>query len=468
MKFKKYGKALLMSALSVGVILSITSCAQSFTVGFLYVTGTVTSGSNGNGYIAGFRIDHNTGKLTPINGLNPPVSSGGANPVRALLLGQSRFVYVLNQGISDNPAGSSICTFAFPCKNSNITEFEVGANGVLTPQQTFYSQGTNPFRMLGDSSGNYLFVLDHDSPDNYNPTESVNANGCAQALNGALTCGDITVFSINSDTGRLSLIENKQVQVTTTASGTQNLTYFPVPANALDFAFTGSNVMTLYGTPTTGDTVFPYGYNSSTGQLTITTSGLSVPISSNPIYQATALVSAGNYLWVLSNDPLTATVNGTSTISQSQIIPNSVASGGSLSPTPSGPIQDDTNQSNPVFLVVESKGTRFYVANQGVPKADSTLPLSGVAGWIMNTPFLPTEISPQLSFGAGAGPVCMVEDPSDQFFYTANSDAQTVTGQVLDQISGVLTPLNQSSKVPSDYALNGPPTWCLVDGRISN
>jgi hypothetical protein len=62
----------------------------------------------------------------------------------------------------------------------------------------------------------------------------------------------------------------------------------------------------------------------------------------------------------------------------------------------------------------------------------------------------------------------MVEDPSNQFFYTANSEAQNVTGQVLDQLSGVLTPLNQSSKVPSDYALSGPPTWCLVDGRIGN
>ena len=64
--------------------LSVTSCVQSYTVGYLYVTGTVTAESTGNGIISGFKIDHNTGKLTPINGL--PVSSGGANPVRAVLL----------------------------------------------------------------------------------------------------------------------------------------------------------------------------------------------------------------------------------------------------------------------------------------------------------------------------------------------------------------------------------------------
>ena len=68
MKFTKFGKALLMSALSAGVVLSVTSCVQSYSVGYLYVTGTVTAESSGNGIISGFKIDHNTGKLTPING----------------------------------------------------------------------------------------------------------------------------------------------------------------------------------------------------------------------------------------------------------------------------------------------------------------------------------------------------------------------------------------------------------------
>ena len=75
MKFTKFGKALLMSALSAGVVLSITSCVQSYSVGFLYVTGTTTAETTGQGIISGFKIDHKTGKLTSINGL--PVSSGG-------------------------------------------------------------------------------------------------------------------------------------------------------------------------------------------------------------------------------------------------------------------------------------------------------------------------------------------------------------------------------------------------------
>ena len=106
MKFKKFGKALLLSALSAGVILSVTSCVQDYSVGYLYVTGTVTAQSSGSGIITGFKIDHNTGKLTPINGL--PVSSGGANPVRAVLLTGSRFLYVLNRGV--NASGGTDCT----------------------------------------------------------------------------------------------------------------------------------------------------------------------------------------------------------------------------------------------------------------------------------------------------------------------------------------------------------------------
>src|ERR1035437_4517594 len=127
MKFKKFGKALLMSALSAGAALSIASCVQSYTVGFLYVTGTVTAQTTGNGIISGFKIDHNTGNLVPINGL--PVASGGANPGRAVLLTGRRIHYVLNRGV--NAEGGANCTPTDPCKNSNITQFSIGGNGIL-------------------------------------------------------------------------------------------------------------------------------------------------------------------------------------------------------------------------------------------------------------------------------------------------------------------------------------------------
>ncbi len=270
MKFTKFGKALSIGALSVAVVFGVSSCVQSYTVGYLYVTGTVTVSTGNNGIISGYKIDHNTGQLTTINAL--PVSSGGANPVRAYLTLGSRFLYVLNRGINGSGNGNCYGTGANACQNANVTEFAVGGNGILTPQQTFYSQGMNPFRMFVDGSGTFLFVLDHDAPDNVNPST---ADNCALALGSSVTtCGDITVFKIDQTTGRLSLVVNAQV----TAANGQPIPYFPVPANPVDFVLTGTDVLTLTGAPTptsypyVGATqVFPYAYGN--GQLMLSQNG---------------------------------------------------------------------------------------------------------------------------------------------------------------------------------------------------
>lgn len=450
MKFRKFGKALLMGALSAGVILGVTSCVESYTVGFLYVTGTVTVQPSGNGVISGFKIDHNTGELVSINGL--PVSSGGANPVRAVLTNGNRFLYVLNRGTT--ASGSPDCTTTDPCQGSNITQFAVGGNGVLTPQETFYTQGINPFRLILDSSGDYLMVLDHDAPDN---------STCKLALGSSATsCADITVFQINSNTGRLSLVTNAQV----TAANGSPLTYFPVPANPVDFVMNGSYVLTLTASaasssfPYTGGTsVFPYAYSSTNGQLTISQNSVQ-PLG---ITAGTAIVNASNVIYVLDDEPITTSFNGaTSTTYPSQILPFTVGSNGALQAEPSGTIPDDPTLANPIQLLVESKGHYLYVANVGNNTTGNNNPNSGIAGY-----FLTSSPSYQLSFIAGepwgtdSGPQCIVEDPSDQFIYEANSYSSTVSGRIIDPNSGVLTDL----RVASDYTLPGPASWCLIDGR---
>jgi 6-phosphogluconolactonase (cycloisomerase 2 family) len=440
MKFSKFGKALLMGALSAGVVLGVTSCVQSYSVGYLYVTGNSTASSTGNGIISGFKIDHNTGKLTNINGL--PVSSGGANPVRAVMLSGGRFLYVLNRGA--NAAGGSTCTTANPCQNANITQFVVGGNGILTPQETFYPIGGNPFRILTDSSGGFLYVLDHDSPSNAT---------CSLALgSSATTCGAIETYQINATTGRLQLVVNAAV---TSASGSA-LTYFPVPANPIDFVLGGGYILTMSGTPTTGDSVFPYTYNTS-GQLTVNQNS-SQPLN---IHQGTALVFS-TYLYVLDNESVTITNSQTfpNTTYPSQILPFTVGSGGALQSL-NGIVPDDATQSNPTWLV--AKGKFLYVANQG-NNTDTTNAQSGIAGYVLDGSNSSLSFMPKQPFTSGAGPQCIVVDPSNQFIYTANFNDSTVTGRLADANAGVLSNLNTSS---SSYALTGPPTWCLVTGRTS-
>ncbi len=458
MKFTKFGKALLMSALSAGVVLSVTSCVQSYSVGYLYVTGTVTAQNSSNGIISGFKIDHNTGKLNAINGL--PVSSGGANPVRAVLITGSRFLYVLNRGV--NASGGSDCTTADPCTGANITQFAVGGNGILTPQETFYTQGINPFRLIGDTTGSYLYVLDHDSPaPNGSPSTVTNPNpNCALALGTTVqACGDITAFQINSTTGRLQLVVNAQV---TAASGTA-LPYFPVPANPIDFSLSSGSILTMSGTSTAGDSIFPYTYSGTSGQLTISQTSVQ-PLN---IKEGTAVANGVGYFYVLDNEPITIEAGGTFSAGTyaSQILPFTV-SGGALTAQLGGIVPDDPSLSNPIFLLVESKGKYLYVANQGNNTSTSNAQ-SGLAGYVIDPTTHQLSFIPGEPFGTGAGPQCLVEDPSNQFIYTANFNDSTVTGLSVDPNSGFLTPLAQSTHAPSSYTLTGPATWCLVDGRTS-
>jgi 6-phosphogluconolactonase len=442
MKLTKFGKTLLMIAISAGIILGITSCVQSYTVGYLYVTGTNNAASSNSGIISGFKIDHNKGTLVPINGL--PIGSGGANPGRAVLLTGGQFIYVLNRG--KNSAGNADCTAADPCTGANITQFAIGGNGILATQETFFTQGINPIRLIADTSGNFLYVLDQIAPD---------STSCSLALgSGVTSCADITAFRIAPNTGRLTLVVNAQV---TSASGAA-LPYFPVPANPIDFVLASSYILTVSGTPTSGDSVFPYTYSASTGQLTINQNSAQ-PLG---IAQATAIVSAGGFVYVLDNEG--TLVQAIAAGATSQLLPFSVGANGALQQQTGGAVPDDVTESNPVALVLESKGKWVYLANQG-SNTNNTNSQSGITGYVIaSTTNQLSEISGS-PWGTGAGPQCMLEDPSNQFLYTANFNDSTVTGRVIDQNTGVLDNLPGSAN--KAYPLSGPAAWCIVTGRTS-
>jgi hypothetical protein len=460
MKFTKFGKALLMGALSAGVILSVTSCVQSYSVGYLFVTGTVTAQTSGAGIISGFKINHNTGQLTKVNGL--PISSGGANPSRAVLIQAGRFLYVLNRGTT--ASGSADCTTKDPCQSSNITQFAVGGNGILTPQETFYTQGINPFRIIADAAGNYIYVLDHDAPDSYaytgvQPTKA-KPNSCMDVLATA-SCGDFTVFSVNTTTGRLSLVTNTQATEAGSSGQTAQLTFFPVPSNPVDAALVGTSMLTLSGPAQTdypynaGNTVFPYTYASNSGQLTLSQN---TPQFFSNFNKGTAIVYASGYVYLLDDE---APVAPNSTQATSQILPFTLGTGGSFSPLTGGPVPDDPTLTNPIYLMVESKGKWVYVANYGSNNTSQPAGESGISGYVIDPSTHQLSFIAGEPFGSGSGPVCLVEDPSDQFVYTANYNDSSVTGRLLDQNAGVLNNLT----VNSTYPLTGPATWCLVSGR---
>jgi 6-phosphogluconolactonase len=453
MKFRKFGKTVLTAALSSAIVFSLSSCVRSFTVGYLYATGTVTATPSGNGIITGFKINNNNGKLTQLNGT--PLASGGSNPVRAVLLTGGTFVYVLNRGT--NSSGGSDCTVTDPCTTANITEFSVGGNGILTYQNTFFTQGLNPFRLIADTSGNFLFALDHDAPSN---------TYCSAVITGATSCGDITVFSINSTTGRLSLVTNAQL----TASTNTQVTYFPVPANPVDFTMASGYLMTVAGAassgptavvtdPTQGQVVYPYTYNSSNGQLAVSQSTPQIINNGagNYMGQATAIVYASGKVYLLDNEPIT------SGSAPGQILPFTVGTNGALQSLVGGAVADDPTQTSPIYMMVESKGKFLYVANQqgyGINNG------AGIVAYVIDptSSQLTEDSGSPFITGTGAQPQCILEDPSNQFIYTANAGDSTVTGHVLDPNSGVLTPMQGWS---GSASLTGPATWCWTTGRTN-
>ena len=453
MKFKKFGKALLMTAISAGAVFGVTSCVQSYTVGYLYVTGNETSGTTGQGIISGFKIDHNTGNLKPIAGL--PVPSGGSNPVRAVLITGGRFLYVLNQGTTTD---GNPCSTADVCSNANITQFAIGGNGVLAPQGTYYTQGHNPFRMIADSSGAHLYALDHDAPD---------SSGCGLVFGPAITtCGDITAFNIDPTTGRLSYILNSQV---TAASGLP-LPYFPVPVDPIDFALTSNYVVTLTGTQATGDFAFPYTYSAS-GQLTINQNsaqqlGVASGGSCSGICAGTAILTAGGATYVLDDGP-----NTNSPPTNGQIFAYTLGTNGALQAEPNGYTPDNQTYSKPIYAIAtagSANRTFLYVLNEG-DNVSTTVAQSGIAAFQVVNPY---QLSPLTGLagstgGTGAGPQCILEDPSNQFVYTANFNGSTVTGLSIDQNGGNLVPLSQATKAKDSYAIPGPATWCVVTGHTS-
>ena len=92
-----------------------------------------------------------------------------------------------------------------PCgTGGGITEFAIGGQGVLTFQQCFQSQGSTPVWATHDSTGNFLYVLDQVAPVRSLPADpGMTPTSCF---------GDITVFSVDPDTGRLSLVLNQQIK----------------------------------------------------------------------------------------------------------------------------------------------------------------------------------------------------------------------------------------------------------------
>ncbi len=416
MKLSGSGRLVLACAVSASA-LGLSSCG-SYTTGYLWVMeGKATANGAGN-TITGYKIDNYSGNLTEM--VHSPFTAGGTNPVMAVVKPGGRYVYVLNQ---NDPTNS-------------VAQFSVGGDGVLTFQQAFATQGGTPQWMDISAGGDYLYVLDNVSPARTS-TGTIPACTSATGLSTA-GCGSITVFSIDPDTGRLTLVQNQSVKVNGTF-----LTYTSTgPAPTLLKTTTAGSIIVVNGDQTV--TSLAIGTN---GQLTVSANSTQIIDQSRTI-GISSITTGGSYLY------LTDSVNN-------RILQYTVASTGVLQPVTGGQVNNFVANVTPVWTYTDSANKFVYVLNQN--NTSTTTQKSSIAAYTIQTNGNLTPQSDTLNpYSVGSGPVCMVEDPSHQWVYTSNQDG-TVTGYHIDHSTGRLTVLQHGSS----FQAQGRPACLLVSGITS-
>jgi 6-phosphogluconolactonase (cycloisomerase 2 family) len=438
MKYRKFGRTTLALVVSLATGFLVTSCSTDHTVGYFYVTG------NYYNQISGYKIDSNLGNLYPVQ--NSPYSSGGVNPIKAVVANAGRFLYVLNAGCGATGQIACPANTAPADMGANIALFTVGGGGSLNFQTTYTSQGNQPVSIQTDSSGSHLFVLDSTVPD---PTTCV---GYVPG-NTATVCGDITSFNIDSSTGRLSLITNQQVK---NANGTA-LTYFPVGSAPINFALYTSYIYTIEGG--SGSSSDPnqavFVYSNSSGQLTLT--------------QNTPIITGAEDLSYIYASPSHVYLidAGQSVNPAGFILPYTVGTNGALLSQTSGEVANTGEVANPGAMIVDHSGKFLYLANRG-PNLTQTSSASSVSAFSI-TPstgiLMPLNFGTSgnsVVFGSSSDPQCILEDPSNQYLYTAGFADSSVTGAVINSSTGTLTTLRKNTT----FAATKQPTWCVASGTL--
>ena len=429
MTFSKIGRIVMALVASAALGLGMTACGGG-TIGYLWVTGTFYN------QISGFKIDDYTGNLTQIE--HSPFTSGGSSPSTIVVKTGGRFVYVVNSGTGLVGAPGQ-AGYAAPT-GSAISEFSVGGDGVLTFQQNFFSQGTHPLWATFDSTGTFLYVLDEYSP-NY---------GQAAAGGGIDLNGSITAFTADPTTGRLSLVPNNSV-LNPNGSATNVFEVGPNPI--MSKIGSGSCLFTL-----SAGSIFPY-VISSTGQLTVTTTGPLVIQSGTST--APSLTSINTSVGSSASSFIYLT-DGANNQIYSYSAPT--GTGCTLSPIAASDQQNVAANVIPVNSLTSSNGKFLYVLNTAATGTNQAPAQSSISAYnILSTGALTPLADPTSNpYAVGSGPVCAAEDPTNQYMYVSNNTDSTLTGKLLNQTTGFLSDLSHGSV----FGTTQNPTCLAVSGNI--
>jgi 6-phosphogluconolactonase (cycloisomerase 2 family) len=412
----------LFASLALG--LGMTACGGG-TIGYMWVLGQQYN------QIAGFKVDDYSGNLTQIPG--SPFASNGAVPVSLVIKSGGRYVYVINQGtcpVAGCGTGTNI--------GQSIALYSVGGDGTLTFQQSYVSQGYVSEWAQMDASGTYLYVLDKYSPG---------LNASSGLYNAANTDGNgaITTFVADANTGRLTLVTNSQTQ----KSGV-NTPFWEVGPSPIMSKSLGSCLYTVNSGTTNGtQSITPFSIGTG-GQLVFTTTG-NIIISSTTSKPTNITSINGSVGLVFLTDAANNVLYGYATTGTCGL---SALNGGTTANIP--------GTSDPVYSMIDSTGKYLFVLNNSTTSTLITTPFSSISAFFISP--INQELQPITGapYTVGSGPVCVAEDPSNQYIYTSNRNDGTVTGKALNATTGELSDLSKGST----FTATGLPSCLAISGSI--
>jgi 6-phosphogluconolactonase (cycloisomerase 2 family) len=414
MKLSLFGRLAMALFASLALGLGMTACGGG-TIGYMWVLGQQYN------QIVGFKIDDYTGNLTTVEG--SPFASNGSVPVSLVIKPGGRYLYVINQGTggSSSKAGTG----------QTIALYSVGGDGTLTFQQTYQSQGYISQWAQFDSTGSYLYVLDEYAPG-YNATSGL--------FNGPNTTGNgsITAFSSDPTTGRLSLVTNAQTQL----NGV-NTPFFSVGPQPFMMKSLSGCLFTVNGG---NQTISPLAFGSG-GQLTFTTTQTFITNAS----KISSINGSGSFLFL--TDSTANNLDGFTVGSNCALA--SLSGGGIYNLTASG-------TTNPSYSFIDSTNKYIYVLNQSSTSTTVGTPFSSISAFTINSTNQELQAISGSPYTVGSGPVCMVEDPTNQYLYVSNHNDGTITGKVLDPTTGILSTLKRGST----FNATGQASCLVVSGAV--
>lgn len=406
MKFSKLRQ--LIPVLFVGLLVATLLTACSITsIDYVYVA-SYGAGSSGIPGIQSYAVDSQSGALRPFGSA---VTSGVKSPIAMVVTPDYANLYLANLGTSS--AGGSIAHYA------------IGLDGGLTAKDTL-TLGDNPVSLAVNSAGTYLYVA--------SCTSSATSPGLICASSGKLT-----EYALSSGT-----IGSKAAQSPLDLTGSYT-TDVLVPTGVTVLANNGGNILgnAVYVTAYDQAAYNPGGTTTSTANpgwvfgFTIGSGG-ALTASLNSPYQAgvkpTAIAADPTDRFVYVTDYASNELIGYTVLDINT--PNI-----NLNFMLSGPFRTGNE---PSAITLDPRGNFIYVANA----LDSTVSAYAITQATGNPTGVVNVIGSAFN-RTDTQPVSIIVDPAiGRFVLTANELGNSVSGFLLNAISGSLTP-TQSTPYPT-------------------